>query len=147
MTRLGWRGLGGVVLLGALGVGLMGCNDTSSSESGQNRNVKLHATKASNGQRVQQVSLTPTAANKLGLRTTPVQDQGGTLVVPYGSLVYDNDGNTWVYVTPKPRTFLRAPVTVASINGDNVVLSAGPKAGAEVVTVGAAELFGAERGY
>ena len=147
MTRLGWRGLSGVVLLGALGMGLMGCNDTSSGESGQNRNVKLEATKASNGQRVEQVTLTPTAQNRLGLRTTTVVDQAGGLVVPYGALVYDNDGSTWVYVTSKPHTFLRAPVTVASIDGDNVHLTAGPDAGAEIVTVGAAELFGAERGY
>jgi hypothetical protein len=147
MSRLGWRGLGGAVLLGALGLGLMGCNDTSTSDSSRATDVKLEPATASNGQRIQQVTMSPLAESRLGLRTTTVQGDVGNEVVPYGSLIYDNEGSAWVYVTSKPHTFVRAPVTVAAIDGDTVHLSAGPAAGAEVVTVGAAELFGAERGY
>jgi hypothetical protein len=35
-------------------------------------------------------------------------------------------------------------VTVNTIDGDQVVLSQGPEAGAQVVTLGATELFGSE---
>ena len=147
MMRRGWRGLGGVVLLGALGIGLLGCTDSSGNASSRARNVELEQVRAANGVRVQRLTLTPLAVHKLGVRTAGVQDEGGTKVVPYGAIVYDNRGDAWVYVTSKPRTYERSPVTVASIDGETARLSTGPDTGTDVVSVGAAELFGAERGY
>ena len=41
--------------------------------------------------------------------------------------------------------FVREAIGVERIDGDTAYLSEGPAAGTEVVTVGAAELFGAER--
>lgn len=66
--------------------------------------------------------------------------------IPYAALIYDAAGNTWVYTSPEPRTYIRAAVNVNRITGDAVELNAGPSAGTAVVTVGAAELFGAEFG-
>jgi hypothetical protein len=66
--------------------------------------------------------------------------------VPYGALVYDANGKTWVYTNPESRTYIRAAVTVDRITGNVVQLRSGPAAGTDVVTVGAAELFGAEFG-
>jgi hypothetical protein len=43
-------------------------------------------------------------------------------------------------------TFLRAHVVVDRIEGDLVMLSGGLAPGTEVVTVGAAEVYGAELG-
>jgi hypothetical protein len=43
-------------------------------------------------------------------------------------------------------TYVREEVTVADIDGDSAILSSGPDVGAVVVTVGAAELLGAENG-
>jgi hypothetical protein len=40
--------------------------------------------------------------------------------------------------------FVRSPITVVTIEGNRAVLSAGPAAGTQVVTVGAAELLGTE---
>jgi multidrug efflux pump subunit AcrA (membrane-fusion protein) len=80
------------------------------------------------------------------METTPVATDPGGLVVPYAALVYDTDGSTWVFVRQEPLTYQRSPVTVAGKDGDRVVLTDGPSAGTEVVTVGAAELVGLEVG-
>lgn len=67
-------------------------------------------------------------------------------VIPYAAVLYDLHGETWVYTKPEPLVFVRAPIVVDYIDGDLAVLSEGPPAGTEVVTAGAAELFGAEFG-
>jgi len=67
-------------------------------------------------------------------------------VVPYAAVIYGLNGETWVYVSPEPLVFHREPVTVAYIDGDNAVLSEGPAVGTQVVTVGVAELYGADTG-
>jgi hypothetical protein len=67
-------------------------------------------------------------------------------VIPYAAVLYDVQGNTWVYTNPEPLVFVREPIFVDYIEGDLVVLLEGPAAGTPVVTVGVAELFGAETG-
>ena len=66
------------------------------------------------------------------------------LVVPYAALLYDTSGQAWVYVNVEPLVFMRQAITVDSIQGDQVILSEGPEAGANVVTLGATELYGSE---
>jgi hypothetical protein len=51
-----------------------------------------------------------------------------------------------MYISPAPLTYVREPITVDYIEGDMVVLVDGPAAGTEVVTVGVAELYGADTG-
>jgi hypothetical protein len=65
-------------------------------------------------------------------------------VVPYSAVFYDVRGDSWTYTQPAPLTFVRHRVTVDYIDGDRAVLSDGPPAGTEVVTVGATELSGTE---
>ena len=60
------------------------------------------------------------------------------------SLVYDTEGNTWIYASSEALTYVRTSVKVDSIQGDDAVLLVGPPAGTQVVSVGAEELFGAE---
>jgi len=92
-----------------------------------------------------QVILSPRAAERLGLETAVVRGvRGSRVLVPYSALLYDENGRTWVYRSPKRLTFVRAPVTVAVIRGNDAILTAGPRAGIVVATVGAAELYGAE---
>jgi hypothetical protein len=98
------------------------------------------------GTKLLQVTLTNDAVKRLGLRTTGVADQAGTKVVPYSAIVYDGHGASWVYTRVHPRSYLRAPVTIESIEGETVLLAAGPDTGTPVVTVGAAELLGTEQG-
>jgi len=70
------------------------------------------------------------------------------LVVPWSSVVQDALGGQWVYVSAAPATYVRARVFVERVEGDLAVLDASSAVdeGAQVVTAGAAELFGIEFG-
>ena len=98
------------------------------------------------------VTLREDAEERLGVETAAVVAHpavGGrkaTLEIPYAAVVYDADGAAWAYSSPAPRTYLRVPLTITSIEGDTVICSSGPPAGTEVVIVGASELVGAEAG-
>jgi hypothetical protein len=65
-------------------------------------------------------------------------------VVPYSAVYYDAKGDVWVYVNTKPLVFERRRVGVERVVGDLAVLSDGPPVGTQVVTVGAALLYGTE---
>jgi hypothetical protein len=94
------------------------------------------------------VALTAEAANRLGIRTKPVRSRlvGGKrmTVVPYSAVVYDANGGAWVYVRIAPLVFARHRVAVTTIKGGRAALASGPRVGAQVVEVGATELFGSE---
>jgi hypothetical protein len=104
---------------------------------------------------IKKVTLDARAAERIGLETAPIREEMMTLagrsvtrrVVPYGALMYDTKGGAWTFTSPQPLLFVRQPVVVEKIEGDRVILSEGPPAGTIVVTVGAAELMGAEHGY
>ncbi len=64
--------------------------------------------------------------------------------MPYSALLYDQQGATWVYTTAEPLTFQRAPVEVANVAGESVVLQRGLEPGTQIATVGVAELYGSE---
>lgn len=72
--------------------------------------------------------------------------QGVRAVVPFGALLYDVNGEAWVYTAVGPWTYRRDAVRVAYIDGDRAVLDEAPADGTEIVSVGAIELFGAEFG-
>jgi len=71
-------------------------------------------------------------------------------VVPTASILYDIYGGTWVYVqhaqSADNSKFVRERVLLEWVEGDTAVISQGPIAGSNVVTDGAAELFGTEFG-
>lgn len=90
------------------------------------------------------VKFTAEGAERTGLQRATVRQSGNHRVVPYVSLVYDGAGKTYVYTSPRPLTFLRAEVQVRRVQRNRVLLVGGPPAGTDVVTVGAAEVYGAE---
>ena len=94
------------------------------------------------------ITLTAQAAKRLDIQTVEVHqaDVSGTQrkVAPYAAILYDTQGNTWVYTNPEQLVFVRQRVVVDHIDGDLAVLSIGPDSGTMVVTVGAEELFGSE---
>jgi hypothetical protein len=98
------------------------------------------------------VILTEDAASRLGIRTEPVRATAparggaGRLVIPVAAVLYDRNGATWTYTVVEPLAYLRVPVTLVRVEGAQAVLQSGPEVGAEVVTVGGAELLGAEYG-
>jgi hypothetical protein len=89
---------------------------------------------------IQRVTFTAEGARRVDLQTASVRRN----VVPYAALIYDPEGKTYVYTSPKPFEYLREEVKVDRIEGDRVLVSRGPPAGTEVVTVGAAEVYGTE---
>lgn len=95
------------------------------------------------GSDLKRVTLTSKASERLGIETAPVRYN---LVVPYASVIYGLHGETWVYVNPKPLIFVRNPIVIDYIDGDLAYLREGPSNGTEVVTIGVAELYGAETG-
>lgn len=102
------------------------------------------------GTDVSRVILTADAAARIGIQTATVQQRqtAGTsrTVVPYSAVIYDLHGDAWVYTNPSPLTYVRAAIHADHIDGDQTVLVNGPPAGTAIVTIGAAELFGAELG-
>jgi hypothetical protein len=104
---------------------------------------------------IKRVRLTERAAERLGIETAQVREEAVTIadksvqrkVIPYGAIIYDTKGQTWTFTNPEPLVFVRQSVTVERISGDKVILSEGPPVGTTVVTVGSAELMGAESRY
>ncbi len=76
----------------------------------------------------------------------PMSKSDMSLVVPNGAILYDVYGNTWVYVETGERQYTRSRVAIRFVNGNEAILSDGPKVGTPVVVDGSAELFGTEFG-
>lgn len=102
------------------------------------------------GSELSLVTLTEKAAQRIDLKIDQVKEAkvkrsaSKRKVVPYSSLIYDPNGQTWVYTSPKPLTFVRHKVEVDYIEGDVVVLNDGPATGTVVASLGVAELYGTE---
>jgi hypothetical protein len=95
------------------------------------------------------ITLTADGAAHIGLTTAKVTAAAPgkpALTIPYAAVFYDPQGATWAYVATEPLVFVRQAITVDSIAGDVATLSAGPPVATEVVTLGAAELYGIEVG-
>lgn len=73
-------------------------------------------------------------------------DVAAQTIVPLSAVIYDPEGEAWVYTSTAARTFTRTGVVIDHATADYAYLSSGPKAGSAVVTVGASELLGAEYG-
>lgn len=97
-----------------------------------------------------QVRLTEQAARRLGIQTGSARDVPGTdpgvleRVIPFAAVLYEPSGTAFTYVNPEPLVFVRQPITVKVVRGEEAVLGEGPPPGTAVVTVGAAELSGIE---
>jgi len=95
------------------------------------------------------VTLTDKAIERIGLETVTVKDapagsSGATRTVSNAAVLYDPSGHTWAYVSQAHGAYVRTPIVVERVVGDQALLSDGPPSGAEVVTLGAEELYGAE---
>jgi hypothetical protein len=127
---------------------LSACTQTSAEATGGAEPAKVEHVEGSED--VSRLTLTAKAAERLGIQTAQVREQKVAgkqrKVIPYGALLYDSKGATYVYVTQQPLTYVRQPVTVDYVGAGTVVLTAGPPAGTQVVSVGAAELYGTETG-
>jgi hypothetical protein len=123
----------------------MSCAPTLAAETPvQSRPAQVEATP---GTTLKKVTLTPKAAERLGVRIDEVRvDLLGRRIVPYSSVLYDLSGGTWVYVHVDPMAFVREAVKIDTIKGENVYLNDGPPAGSKVLATGVAQVFGTEVG-
>jgi len=140
--RAAWVGL---VLIAAGVVSLSACSEASSGydyeTASHHEPAKLEPIK---GTDIQRVIFDAEGAERVGLKTAPIGQNGQEKIMPYAALIYGADGNTYTYTAPEPLTFVRQEIKIDHLDGDSVVLSEGPPAGTKVVTVGAAEVYGTE---
>lgn len=122
-----------VLALGA--AALAGCTEVESESETGYEPSKLRKT---------HVEFTPEGAKRTGLRTEAVERTGRRVSVPYAALLYDPEGKTYVYTSPKELHYVKAEVRVARVESGRVVLARGPPPGTRVVTTGAAEVYGTE---
>ena len=94
------------------------------------------------GTDLSKVILTQKAAERIGVETVSAS---GT-EVPYAAVIYDIEGNTWIYTSPEPLTFVREQVMIDRIEGDTAFLTESLSGEFSVVTVGVAEIYGTETG-
>jgi hypothetical protein len=95
------------------------------------------------------LQVTPRAAERLDIQTATVRGEGGGTDrrrIPYAAVLYDPDGVTWTYTSPRDRVFIRKNIVVDRVAGGTAILKKGPPVGSAVVTVGATELWGAAYG-
>ena len=137
MSRMRW------VAAGAAALALAGCAELPSSSSEAYVPATLESTSPDGPKRV---TFTEEAAQRVDLATTRVRATSTATAVDYAALIYDKTGKSWVFTEVGPLTFQRVAVTVDEVKGPLVMLSAGPPAGTQVVTVGATQVWGAELG-
>ncbi len=126
---------------------LSACREKSAEKEAENESAKVEPVA---GTTVSSVTLTEDAIKRLDIQKALVRDMQvrgkQRKVIPYAAVLYDPEGATWAFTNPKPLLFVRQAIKVDYILGELAVLLEGPPSGTAVVTVGAAELFGAEIG-
>jgi hypothetical protein len=129
----------------AAGASLSACGEAS---SGYDYETASHHEPAKlepiEGTDVQRVIFDAEGAKRAGIRTAAVRQNGQETVIPFSAVIYDAEGNAYSYTAPEPRTFVRQEIEIDHMDGDSAVLSDGPSAGTEVVTVGTALVYGTE---
>jgi hypothetical protein len=131
-----------VLFAGALP--LAGCKEVEEEEAAGYEPAKLEAVKGAKEDDLKRITLTREGAARIALETGEVTRAAERKVIPYAALIYNDEAKTFVYTSPKERTFLRSPVEVDRIEGGRVILSEGPPIGTKVATVGATEVYGVE---
>ena len=134
----------GLVLIAA-SASLSACGEASSGydyeTASHHEPAKLEPIK---GTDVQRVIFDAEAAKRVDLQTVPIRQNGQGMIVPSEAVIYDAEGKAYAYTAPEPLTFVRKEIVVDHVAGDSAVLSDGPPAGTEIVTVGAAQVYGTE---
>ena len=136
-----------LVLIAALGLALYSRVTADESDAAQSEPAYVEPIEGSS---LSRIVLSEQAAKRIDLATTPVADDASgnapRKVIPYAAVIYSPNGETWAYTSPEPLVFVLEAIAIDRIEGDKAILTEGPNAGTEVVTVGAAELLGAESG-
>jgi hypothetical protein len=130
----------------SLVVSLSACSrgeGSSTEEGAANEPVTITPIQGTN---VDRLTMTRRAAERLDLHLARTVAAGGQTIVLAGAVLFEPDGETFVYISSQPLAFVHQTVEVDHFQGDIAVLSSGLRPGTNVVTLGAAELYGAETG-
>jgi hypothetical protein len=139
-TKNGRLGATPFVVVAAIAM-LAGCGPSSASGGKEQPPARLERVGSNLS-----VVLTPLGVQRVGLQTAAATSAGNQTIVPVGALLYEPNGQTAVYTQTSPLTYTIKFVTVATINGDQVVVSSGLAPGTVVVTQGGEELLGVQNG-
>jgi hypothetical protein len=96
------------------------------------------------GTELERITLTKSAAERLGIQTASITDVGAGAVIPSAAVFVDSAGKFWVYTNPKPLVFVRQEISIDHEEGERTFLTSGLPVGMTVVVVGVPELWGAE---
>lgn len=118
---------------------MSGCSDLEESESVYPVEVEQIA-----GTDVKRVVFRPEGARRVGLETAKVRGASRRRTIPLAAVVYDPEGRSFAYTSPEPLVYVREEIEIADVEGDRALLTDGPPPGTEVVTAGAAEVYGSE---
>ena len=136
-----------VVLAAVLLAALIAACGQEPADTGSEAAVVVEAI---DGSELHRITLSEHAAARLAIETGEVQEATVAgerrKVVPYAAVLWDSTGAAWVYTSPEQRVFIRAPITVDRIDGDQAILIDGPDSGTAVVIQGASELWGSDTG-
>jgi hypothetical protein len=93
---------------------------------------------------IKRVKMADATAELLPVELTSVRREGQRKVVPHAAVIYNPDGDSFVYTKPEAETYVRAPIEITRVEGNTATLSDGPAAGTRIVTTGSAELLATE---
>src|SRR3954447_18503093 len=110
------RGWLAAALLLFVALSLSACANVSNEEEPPREPAKVEKIA---GTDVNRIELTKQAVQRLGITTTQVHDLtppvAGHTGIDDAALIYDPDGAAFVYTSPEPLVYVRAPVTVEAI--------------------------------
>src|SRR3712207_3001517 len=69
------------------------------------------------GSDIKRILMEDPTARKIGLQTAEMGRAGKRTVAPHAALIYNPEGDEFVYTKPAPRTYVRTPVEVTRIVG------------------------------
>jgi hypothetical protein len=130
-----------VAFIVATAMSVPGCSGSEPDDGDSYRPAEIEEIEDSDATRV---TLTADAAARIGLELASAQRNGEYITIPYAALIYDDDGEAWVFEADAELTFIRTGVVVDRVEGDVAWLSEGLSHADPVVTAGATELYGAE---
>jgi hypothetical protein len=148
MSRFNRLALAGLTMIGwPLAAMTIVSEEGSGAWAAEKSHVSTHKIETVAGTTDKRITLTPKAAQRLDIQTGQISlDPAGGKIAPYQSVFFDLAGVSWLYTNPEPLAFIKRKIAIAEVRGDKAYLSDGPPEGTTVVTVGVAELYGAERG-
>jgi hypothetical protein len=134
------RPLAAGVAVVACGLALSACDEVPSNL----REATPYKVQPIKGTDRNTVTMADETAGLLPVETAAVRGDEKRKVIPHDALIYNPDGDVFVYTKPKAETYVRRPVRVRRVRGDRVYLAAGPEVGTKIVTTGSAELLATE---